>query len=163
MPYSPSEPRDTTIDRVIELAFAGDRSRFTEFLQALQAITPPDASVILRGSAVTGTRWADGAPFDTDGPGTSDLDVTFVGGGMIHHWDEFYIPALHTVPLSEEHPDACREFKALRTSLCHIAGRPVNLQATTGLVQFARDVTMDQKAREEAAKEAGGDAPAEPG
>ena len=27
---------------------------------------------MLRGSAVTGVRWQDGAPFDADGPGTSD-------------------------------------------------------------------------------------------
>ena len=63
---------------------------------------------------------------------------------MINRWDEFYIPGLHTVPLSDEHPDACREFQPLRTELCRLAGRPVNIQATTGIVQFARDVTMDQ-------------------
>ena len=39
--------------------------------------------MILRGSAVTGTRWRDGAPFDADGPGTSDLDLTLVGDEVI--------------------------------------------------------------------------------
>ena len=165
MAYSAEEPRDTTIARVIELAFGGDQPRFDEFLRRLREVTPDDGSVILRGSAVTGYRWADNAPFDADGPGTSDLDVTFVGGGMLNHWDEFYIPALHTVPLSDEHPDACRELAPLRSALCELAGRPVNLQATTTVVQFARDVTMDQpwvelvenreKAREEAATGAG--------
>jgi hypothetical protein len=124
-------------------------------------VTPPDAAVILRGSAVTGKRWADDMPFDAEGRGTSDLDVTFIGGGMLRHWDEFYIPALHTVPLSDEHPDACRELTPLRASLCRIAGRPVNLQATTSLVQFARDVLFDQpyvtliEARDESAASAG--------
>jgi hypothetical protein len=144
MPYRADESRTTTIDRVVRLAFAGDRARFDRFIGELRAATPRDASVILRGSAVTGARWADGQPFDDEGPGTSDLDVTFVGGGMLHHWDEFYIPGLHTVPLSDEHPDACRELADIRQSLSRLAGRPVNLQATTGLVQFVRDVVMDQ-------------------
>jgi hypothetical protein len=144
MAYSAEEPKDTTLARVIELAFGGDEKRYENFLSLLRGVTPEDGSVILRGSAVTGYRWADNAPFDADGPGTSDLDVTFVGGGMVNRWDEFYIPALHTVPLSEEHPDACPDLKDLRSQLCEIAGRPVNLQATTSLVQFARDVTMDQ-------------------
>jgi hypothetical protein len=142
--FTSDEPHETTLARVVELAFGGDDSRYEEFLSELRRVTPDDASVILRGSAVTGTRWADGAPFDADGPGTSDLDVTFVGGGMINRWDEFYIPGLHTVPLSEEHPDACPDLVPLRTALCRIAGRPVNIQATTSLVQFARDVTFDQ-------------------
>src|SRR3954471_1384296 len=144
MAWSAEEPKQTTIERLIELAFKGDRQRYDDFISRLQAVTPEDGAVILRGSAVTGYRWADNAPFDIDGPGTSDLDVTFVGGGMLRRWDEFYIPALHTVPLSDEHPDACREFTELRRSLCRIAGRPVNLQATTSLVQFARDVIFDQ-------------------
>jgi hypothetical protein len=144
MAWSAEEPKETTVERLIELAFDGDRARYDDFISRLRAVTPEDGSVILRGSAVTGYRWADNAPFDADGPGSSDLDVTFVGGGMINRWDEFYIPGLHTVPLSDEHPDACREFQSLRSELCRLAGRPVNIQATTGIVQFARDVTMDQ-------------------
>lgn len=144
MAYSPEEPIETTLGRVIELAFAGDRQRYDAFIDRLREVTPDDGSVILRGSAVTGYRWADNAPFDADGPGTSDLDVTFVGGGMINRWDEFYIPGLHTVPLSDEHPDACRELQGLRGDLCRLAGRPVNMQATTSVIQFVRDVTMDQ-------------------
>lgn len=144
MAWSAEEPKETTLERVVELAFDGDQARFDEFISRLQAVTPEDGSVILRGSAVTGYRWADNAPFDADGPGSSDLDVTFVGGGMINRWDEFYIPGLHTVPLSDEHPEACRELQGLRAELCRLAGRPVNIQATTSIVQFARDVTMDQ-------------------
>src|ERR1051326_7289738 len=101
-PYVADEPREETIDRVIRLAFRGDRSAYARFLAELRAVTPRDAEVILRGSAVTGSRWADGQPFDEGGPGSSDLDVTFIGGGMLRRWDEFYIPGLHTVPLSEE-------------------------------------------------------------
>jgi hypothetical protein len=135
---------ETPLESVIRRAFDGDQTRFGEFLDALRAVTPPGVEVILRGSAVNGTRWSDGQPFDAEGPGTSDLDVTFLGGDMIQHWDSFYIPGLHTVPLSEEHPDACPSLVDLRRRLGDLAGRPVNLQASTGLVQFARDVLFEQ-------------------
>jgi hypothetical protein len=100
--------------------------------------------VILRGSAVTGHKWLSDEPFDADGPGTSDLDVTFVGGDMVSLFREFHIPRLHSVPLSDEHPFACPALGALRKQLCAMAGRPVNLQASTSLVQFVRDVVMNQ-------------------
>jgi len=131
-------------DRVVRLAFDGDRARYDEFIRVLQEAIPPDVEIILRGSAVTGTRWEDGAPFDADGPGTSDLDLTLIGGGMVNHFDVFYIPGLHTAPLSEEHPDASETFIPLRKALCRIARRPVNIQATADLVRFLRDKVMSQ-------------------
>lgn len=137
-------PRDEALDRVIRLAFDDDRARYEAFLRELRRVTPRDTEVILRGSAVTGTRWADGQPFDADGPGTSDLDVTFVSAGMLEHWRSFYIPRLHTVPLSDEHPDVCPPLVGLRQHLCALARRPVNLQATSSIVQFVRDVLLDQ-------------------
>jgi hypothetical protein len=63
---------------------------------------------------------------------------------MLKFWEQFYIPKLHTVPLSDEHPDASPALTPLRRALCKLAGRPVNLQASAGMVQFARDVLMDQ-------------------
>lgn len=137
-------PREESLERVIRLAFDDDRERYHSFVRELRLVTPPEAEVILRGSAVTGTRWADGLPFDADGPGTSDLDVTFVSADMLDHWQSFYIPGLHTVPLSEDHPDACPPLVSLRRRLCDLARRPVNLQATASIVQFARDVLFDQ-------------------
>ena len=130
--------------RIIRLAFGGDEARWNEFVRAVREATPPDATIVLRGSAVTGTRWADGAPFDADGPGTSDLDLTFVGGDLLKLWEEFYVTGIHSVPLSDEHPDACPTYVPLRRALCAIAGRPVNIQATSDLVQYVRDVTMNQ-------------------
>ena len=135
---------DETRDRVIQLAFGGDRARYAEFIRVLTEAIPPDVAVVLRGSAVTGTRWEDGAPFDADGPGTSDMDLTLIGGGMVNHFDVFYIPGLHTAPLSDEHPDASATFIPLRKALCRIADRPVNIQATADLVQFLRDKVMSQ-------------------
>ena len=135
---------ETTRNRIIRLAFDGDAARFHEFLEELGKVTPESHAVILRGSAVTGKRWSDGQPFDADGPGTSDLDVTFLGAELIDHWTEFYIPKMHTVPLSEEHPDSCPALVGLRRRLCDLAGRPVNLQASKDFVQYARDVLFDQ-------------------
>ena len=129
---------------MIQLAFGGDVKRYDLFVQSLREAIPPDVSVILRGSAVTGTRWGDGAKFDSDGPGTSDLDLTLIGGGMVKHFEVFYIPGLHSAPLSDAHPDASVMFIPLRQALTRIAGRPVTIQATADLVQYLRDVVMNQ-------------------
>ena len=139
-----AEDQDTIRERVVRLAFGGDRRRYEEFVQAIADATPSGVDVILRGSAVTGHKWMSDEPFDADGPGTSDLDVTFVGGSMVTLFREFHIPGIHSAPLSEAHPFASPALGPLRKQLCAMTGRPVNLQATTSLVQFARDVVMNQ-------------------
>ena len=131
-------------ERVTELAFGGDPKRFEEFIHAIGEATPDGVDVILRGSAVTGHKWGSDEPFDADGPGTSDLDVTFVGGDMVMLFREFHIPGIHSVPLSKEHPFASPQLAPLRERLCAMCQRAVNLQATTSLVQTIRDATMDQ-------------------
>ena len=136
--------QDTIRARVTRLAFEDDPERYDEFVRAIDEATPAGVEVILRGSAVTGHKWMSDEPFDADGPGTSDLDVTFVGGSMITLFREFHIPEIHSVPLSEAHPFASPALGALRKQLCAMTRRPVNLQATTSLVQFVRDVVMDQ-------------------
>jgi hypothetical protein len=138
------EDPDAIRDRVVRLVFGGDRRRFEEFVQAIADATPAGVDVILRGSAVTGHKWLSDEPFDADGPGTSDLDVTFVGGNMVSLFREFHIAGIHSAPLSEAHPFASPALGPLRKRLCAMTGRPVNLQATTSLVQFARDVVMNQ-------------------
>jgi hypothetical protein len=137
---------DEVRERVIRLAFSGDRERFDMFVTALREALPPDVTVVLRGSAVIGLRWEDGAPFDADGPGTSDIDLTLVGGDMLKLWsdDAFYIPKLHTAPLNDDTPDHCPSLVPLRRALCRIAGREVNIQATSSFLQYARDVLLDQ-------------------
>src|ERR1051325_6250535 len=94
-------------DRVIQLVFGGDPSRFQEFCHVLRAELPKNTGAVLRGSAVTGVRWNDGAPFDADGPGTSDLDLTLIGTEVLGHYilDGFYIPGVHSRPVSEDDPD----------------------------------------------------------
>jgi len=141
---SGEESQLTIRDRVIQLAFAGDEQRYNEFVQEIANNTPAGAQVILRGSAVTGHKFMSDAPFDSDGPGTSDLDVTFVGGHMVSLFRDFHIPGVHSAPLSEAHPFASPALGPLRKKLCDMTGRPVNLQATTSMVQFLRDVVMNQ-------------------
>ena len=131
-------------ERVIQLAFGGDPRRFEEFLRVLSDATPDGVDVILRGSAVTGHKFGSDEPFDADGPGTSDLDVTFVGGDMVMLFREFHIPGIHSVPLSEQHPFASPSLGPLRERLSTMTGRAVNLQASASLVQSLREATMDQ-------------------
>lgn len=131
-------------ERVISLAFGSNPEGFEEFVREIEKATPDGVDVILRGSAVTGHKWGSDDPFDSDGPGSSDLDVTFVGGDMVMLFREFHIPGLHSVPLSEAHPFASPSLAALRDRLCALTKRPVNLQATTSFVQYVRDFVMDQ-------------------
>jgi hypothetical protein len=128
--------QDAIRARVIKLAFGGDPQLFREFVRVLAEATPAGVEVILRGSAVTGHKWMSDEPFDADGPGTSDLDVTFVGGSMITLFREFHIPEIHSVPLSEAHPFASPALGALRKELCALARRAVNLQATTSFATW---------------------------
>jgi hypothetical protein len=133
-------------DRVVRLAFAGDLLRYREFLGTLKAGLPEGTGIALRGSAVTGKRWDEDKPFDADGRGTSDLDVTLVGRTVMEFWSEaeFYIPALHTKPLCDEDPGIAPGLNPLREELQRIAGRPVNFQATANLILYARDVLFSQ-------------------
>jgi len=135
---------EQVLDRVVRLAFGGDRERYDLFIRTIREAIPPDVSVILRGSAVTGKRWRSELPFDADGPGTSDLDLTLVGGELVKLFDVQYIPGLHTAPLSDAHPDASVMLMPLRKALCTIAGRPVNVQASANLLQSVRDIVMHQ-------------------
>lgn len=132
--------------QIVRLGFAGERERFDEFCQELKTGLPAGTGVALRGSVITRERWEDGSPFDADGKGTSDLDVTLVGSKVRECWheDAYYIPALHTKPLGDKDPDIAPSLNPLRQRLQEIARRPVNFQATADLILFARDVLFDQ-------------------
>jgi hypothetical protein len=140
--YTQEEMRD----RVIRCAFGGDPRRYEEFCDTVREALPEGTGVILRGSAVTGVRYDDGAPFDADGPGTSDLDLTLIGDEVMKYYilDGYYIPGLHTKPLSDKDPDIAPELIPLRDKLQKMVRRPVNIQATTNLVMFVRGNLMGQ-------------------
>jgi hypothetical protein len=125
---------------VINLVFGGDRERFDEFVRTIRQEIPDGTAVVLRGSAITGTRWKDGAAFDADGPGTSDLDVTLVGDAVIGLFDVtgFFIPGVHSRPLSDADPHIAPDLVPLRETLMTMTGRPVNIQASRDIVLYVR-------------------------
>jgi hypothetical protein len=133
--------------RVIALAFCGDERRFEEFLEMLRSGLPPGTGAVLRGSAVTGIRNKDGAPFDADGPGTSDLDLTLVGGDEVmalYKLTGFFVPGMHSRPLSEEDPDIAPDLVPLRQRLMDMVKRPVNIQGSRDAVIYFRGELLGQ-------------------
>ncbi|PYQ16547.1 MAG: hypothetical protein DMF80_04480 [Acidobacteria bacterium] len=131
-------------ERVVRLVFGGDAGRLEEFCAAIRQALPEGTAAVLRGSAVTGTRHGDGAPFDADGPGTSDLDLTLVGDEVVGLYSAFWIPGMNSRPLSDKDPDICPALVPLRRRLMAMVGRPVNIQGTRDWVMFVREHLMGQ-------------------
>ena len=131
---------------VCRLAFGGDPARLDEFCAIVRTSVPHGTGVVLRGSAVTGIRWKDGAPFDADGPGTSDLDLTLVGDDAVALFTPtgFWVPGIHSRPLSDSDPDIAPDLVPLRERLVQMTGRPVNIQATRDWVMYFRGEMLDQ-------------------
>jgi predicted nucleotidyltransferase len=133
-------------DNVVRLAFGGSPERFAEFIRAIEEAIPPDTGVVLRGSAVTGRRWKDGAMFDAEGPGTSDLDLTLVGEEVIGLFKVtgFFVPGVHSRPVSDADPDIAPALVPLRQRLMALVHRPVNIQATRDFVMYLRGEVIGQ-------------------
>ena len=134
---------DEKRENVVRLAFGGQLERLEHFCRAIDEVIPPGTIVVLRGSAVTGQRWKDQAPFDADGPGTSDLDLTLVGSGGLLFFKPsgFFVPGIHSRPLSEDDPDIAPDLVPLRRQLMAMVKRPVNIQASRDIViQFRGDL-----------------------
>jgi hypothetical protein len=128
---------------VLRLAFNNDEATYREFCRCIEAAVPDCDRVVLRGSAVTGYRWRDGAPFDSDGAGTSDLDVTLVGAAPLQRYKltGFFVPGVHSRPLSQRDPEIAPSLIPLREQLMAMVGRSVNIQASRDLViQFRGDL-----------------------
>jgi len=146
---SPGEELTTEQKRenLIRLAFGGSRQAMEAFVGTVRDAIPPGTGVILRGSAVTGQRWKDGAPFDADGPGTSDLDLTLVGGDdvmALYKLTGFFLPGVHSRPLSDEDPDIAPTLVPLREQLMEMVKRPVNIQGSRDAVIYFRGELMGQ-------------------
>ena len=132
---------------VIRLAFGGDEEKFRRFVDEVRNALPVATGVVLRGSAVTGCRWKDQAPFDADGPGTSDLDLTLVGGDDViglYKVTGFFVPGIHSRPLSDDDPEIAPDLIPLRNRLMKMVGRPVNIQATRDFVMYLRGEVIGQ-------------------
>jgi len=121
---------------VVRLAFGGDGTRLDEFCRAVEEVIPPGTTVVLRGSALTGWRWDHKQPFDGEGPGTSDLDLTLVGDGPLAYFKitGFFVPGVHSRPLSDDDPDIAPDLVPLRRRLMAMVNRPVNIQASREIV-----------------------------
>ena len=132
--------------RVVTLGFDSDERLFIAFYRKLQQGLPEGTGIILRGSVVTNKRHEDGAPFDSQGKGTSDLDVTLVGKKIMEAWsaDGYYIPGQHTKPLCDKDPEIAPSINPLREAVQKLVGRPVNMQATSSMVLYARDVVFGE-------------------
>jgi hypothetical protein len=133
-------------ENLMRLVFDGNLERFEEFVRMIRDEIPDGTGVVLRGSAVTGKRWKDGAPFDADGPGTSDIDLTLVGDAAIGLFSVtgFFVPGMHSRPLSDDDPGIAPDLVPLREALMTMTGRPVNIQASRTLVMKVRGDLLDQ-------------------
>jgi hypothetical protein len=131
---------------VVRLAFDGDPSRLDEFCRAVEEVVPPGTTVVLRGSSLTGWRWDHKQPFDGGGPGTSDLDLTLVGDGPLAFFKAtgFFVPGVHSRPLSDDDPDIAPDLVPLRQKLMAMVKRPVNIQASREIVIQVRGDLIGQ-------------------
>jgi hypothetical protein len=131
---------------VIRLAFYEDEALYQQFCDIVRDAVPEAEAVVMRGSSVTGFRYRDNAPFDADGPGTSDLDLTLVGADVLRYYalDGYWIPGIHSRPLSKEDPDIAPELVPLRERLMAMVNRPVNIQGTRSWMQYLRGDMMGQ-------------------
>jgi hypothetical protein len=129
---------------VLKHAFNNDRALYDRFCEIVQQAVPEAHAAVLRGSAITGMRYADGAAFDADGPGTSDLDLTLVGAEVLRYYSAFWIPGMHSKPLSDDDPDIAPDLTPLRQRLMDMVHRPVNIQGTRDWVQYFRGDIMKQ-------------------
>ena len=131
---------------VLRLAFDNDPQKLDTFIQLIKDAIPENTGVVLRGSAVTGYRWKDKAPFDADGPGTSDLDLTLVGSRILEYYKVtgFFVPGVHSRPISKEDPDIAPDLIPLRERLMDMVKRPVNIQGTRDFVMYLRGELLGQ-------------------
>lgn len=131
---------------VIRLAFRGDEAAFERFVARVREAVPEADAAVMRGSSLTGFRWKDDAPFDSDGPGTSDLDLTLVGDDVLRYYtiNGYWIPGIHSRPLSDDDPDIAPDLVPLRQELMAMVNRPVNIQGTRNWWQYFRGDIMDQ-------------------
>ena len=133
-------------DNVIRLAFDNNPQKLEQFVQLIKDVIPENTGVVLRGSAVTGYRWKDKAPFDADGPGTSDLDLTLVGSRILEYYKVtgFFVPGVHSRPISKDDPDIAPDLIPLREQLMAMVKRPVNIQGTRDFVMYFRGELLGQ-------------------
>jgi hypothetical protein len=131
VPPSETDRADELASGTIQRGFGGDTDRLRRFVSALAAALPAGTMVALRGSAVAGRSFKTGAPFDAQGPGTSDLDIVVVGETVRELFSDQaqYLGGINTVPASDAAPWVAPTLEAARRRAQAIARRPVSIQA----------------------------------
>ena len=137
--------QDDMRENAIRLAFAGDRVRFEEFCRELEKRIPENTAAVLGGSSVMGHSY-EGAPFDAEGPGSSDLDIYLIGMAAIDYFGitGFWIPGIHSHPIKDGDEEIAPALKPLRRRLKEIAGREVTIQASQTLYYYFRNIVLGQ-------------------
>ena len=67
-----------------------------------------------------------------------------VGADVLNYFTAFWIPGIHSKPLSDRDPDIAPALVPLRAELMALVKRPVNIQGTRDWVQFFRGDIMEQ-------------------
>lgn len=137
---------DEKRENAIRLAFCGDRARFEEFCGELEQRIPPGTAAVLGGSSVTGHNYEEGAPFDAEGPGTSDLDIYLIGNEAVNYFtlNGFWIPGIHSHPIKDGDEEIAPGLVPLRRRLKEIAGREVTIQASQNFYYWFRETLLGQ-------------------
>ena len=130
----------------IRLAFEGDEERFKEFCRVLAESIPPDTGAVLGGSSVMGHSYKEDAPYDAEGPKSSDLDIYLIGNSAIDYFtlDGFQIPGVHSHPAKDGDEEIAPGLKKLRHRLKEIAEREVTLQASQNFYYWFREKWLGQ-------------------
>ena len=101
---------------VVRLAFGGDPSRLDAFCEKVRQAIPEGTAAVLVGADVVGL-------FKMTG---------------------FFVPGVHSRPLSDEDPLIAPDLIPLRQQLIEMVGRPVNIQATRDFVMHFRGDVLGQ-------------------
>ena len=128
---APDSEEPALLAGAVQRAFAGDTGLFGRFMSTLQEAVPRGTRIALRGSAVQGSSYKTGEPFDGRGAGTSDLDLVLIGEDAMAEWrpEAFYLPGVNTMPLWDDARWVAPRLDESRTDLQSMVGRPVSLQA----------------------------------
>jgi hypothetical protein len=146
VPGVPAGSQASLLEAAVRRAFGGDYRRFERFVACLRTGLPEGTKIALRGSAVAGSSFVTGEPFDAAGSGTSDIDVVVIGTEAMGLFvpEAFYVPAVNSKPLCDATRWIAPELDAVRTRAQALVRRPVAIQAMAGWFLDLRAVVQGQ-------------------
>ena len=142
----PAESPQALLEAVVRRVFAGDHRHLERFVACLRAGLPEGTKIALRGSAVAGSSYVTGEPFDAAGSGTSDLDVVVIGNEAMTLFspEAWYVPGVNSKPLCDADRSVAPDLDAARTRAQELVRRPVAIQAMAGWFLDVRAVVQGQ-------------------